>query len=88
LPEQYDHPDFQKAVSYIIRTTRLKGLAIGIHFSLEPERQIQWMREGANIVVHSFDIALFTQRLNADLDKIRAAAGDAAAIRSGGSLVV
>lgn len=76
LPEQYDHPEFEKAVAYIIRTTRAKGLAIGIHFSLEPERQIHWMKEGANIVVHSFDIALFTQRLNEDLDKIRMAAGD------------
>ncbi len=63
----------------IIRTTRGKGLAIGIHFSLEPERQIQWMKEGANIVVHSFDVALFVQKLTADLRKIKSAAGDSAA---------
>lgn len=79
LPEQYDHPAFEKAVSHIIRTTRAKGLAIGIHFSLEPERQIQWMKEGANIVVHSFDVALFVQKLTADFRKIKSAAGDSAA---------
>lgn len=62
-PEQYDHPVFEEAVKKIIHATRAKGLSIGIHFSLEPERQIKWVKEGANIIVHSFDIALFTQRL-------------------------
>lgn len=77
IPEQYNHPQFEKAVQYIIQTTRKKGLAIGIHFSLEPERQIQWMKEGANIVVHSSDIALFSQKLNADMQIIKSAMGDA-----------
>ncbi|WP_461091632.1 HpcH/HpaI aldolase family protein [Spirosoma gilvum] len=76
LPEQYDHPDFEAAVRTIIHKTRQKGLAIGIHFSLEPERQIRWMAEGANIVVHSFDIALFSQRLRHDLAIIKEAVGD------------
>ena len=77
LPEQYDHPDFEAAVKTIIKKTRAKGLSIGIHFSLEPERQIQWIKEGANIVVHSFDVALFTQRLRHDFDIIKDAVGDA-----------
>lgn len=76
VPEQYDHPVFEEAVKKIIRTTREKGLAIGIHFSLEPERQIKWVSEGANIVVHSFDIALFTQRLIHDIDIIKKGVGD------------
>ncbi len=76
LPEQYDHPLFEQAVKTIIRTTRAKGLHIGIHFSLEPERQIRWMKEGANIVVHSFDIALFVQRLKHDMQIIKKASGD------------
>ena len=76
LPEQYDHPDFEKAVKNIIHTTRKKGLHIGIHFSLEPERQIKWVKEGANIVVHSFDIALFLQRLKQDMQIIKSGVGD------------
>lgn len=76
LPEQYDHPDFEAAVRSIIHQTRAKGLSIGIHFSLEPERQIKWMKEGVNIVVHSFDVALFSQRLRHDLRIIKEAAGD------------
>ena len=88
LPEEYDHPKFEKTVTHIIRTTRAKGLAIGIHFSLEPERQIRWMKEGANIVVHSFDIALFVQRLTADLEVIKSAAGDFVGGGSVGGMVV
>lgn len=76
LPEQYDHPIFEEAIRTIIHKTRAKGLAIGIHFSLEPERQIKWINEGVNIVVHSFDIALFTQRLRHDLSVIKQAVGD------------
>ena len=75
-PEQYDHPVFEEAVKHIIQVTRKKGLAIGIHFSLEPERQIKWVKEGANIVVHSFDVALFTQRLIHDMKIIRQGVGD------------
>jgi 2-keto-3-deoxy-L-rhamnonate aldolase RhmA len=76
LPEQYDHPEFENAVKTIIQKTRARRLHVGIHFSLEPERQIKWVAEGANMVVHSFDIALFKQRLAADLQLIRSAVGD------------
>jgi len=88
LPEQYDHPDFEAAVRTIIHTTREKGLAIGIHFSLEPERQIRWMREGVNIVVHSFDVALFSQRLRHDFRIIKEAVGDDQSTDSNPQLIV
>ena len=88
VPEQYDHPIFEAAVKNIIHTTRAKGLHIGIHFSLEPERQIQWMKEGANIVVHSFDVALFLQRLKLDMGVIKKAAGDDAATVLENKLIV
>jgi 2-keto-3-deoxy-L-rhamnonate aldolase RhmA len=88
IPEQYDNPVFEEAVKTIIHKTRAHGLSIGIHFSLEPERQIQWMKEGANIVVHSFDVALFSQRLRHDLDIIREAAGDSKSDQKDAALVI
>lgn len=88
VPEQYDHPIFEEAVRTLIQQTRAKGLAIGIHFSLEPERQIQWIREGANMVVHSFDIALFTQRLKHDMTVIRDAVGDITASTGEQALII
>jgi 4-hydroxy-2-oxoheptanedioate aldolase len=88
LPEQYDHPEFIHAAKQIIHTTRAKGLSIGIHFSLEPERQVFWMKEGVNMVVHSFDIALFLQRLRRDLKLIKQAAGDLPGDDPGERLIV
>lgn len=88
LPEQYDHPDFEAAVRSIIHQTRAKGLSIGIHFSLEPERQIQWMKEGVNIVVHGFDVALFSQRLRHDLRISKEAVGDDLSADTNAGLVI
>lgn len=83
IPEQYNNPVFDEAVKHIIHTSRKKGLAVGIHFSLEPERQVQWIKEGANIVVHSSDIALFSQKLNSDINIIKQAVGDGAKENTG-----
>ncbi|MBA4167424.1 MAG: aldolase, partial [Chitinophagaceae bacterium] len=88
VPEQYDHPVFEEAVKKIIHTTRGKGLSIGIHFSLEPERQIRWIKEGVNIVVHSFDIALFIQRLMNDMKIIKQGVGDYVAGDEVGNLTI
>ena len=75
IPEQYDHPAFIHAVKEIIKTTRKFGLGIGIHFSEAIERQIFWVKEGINMVIHSSDYALFTQRLNKDLNLVRKSPG-------------
>ncbi|RCR67726.1 HpcH/HpaI aldolase family protein [Larkinella punicea] len=88
IPEQYDHPDFEAAVLKIIQTTRNKGLSIGIHFSQSPERQVHWVKQGVNIIVHSFDVALFGQRLRHDIGSIKKAVGDDATTEDGSSLVI
>ena len=67
IPEQYDHPDFIEMVKIIIQKARQYTLGVGIHFSLEPERQLFWIREGVNIVIHSSDMALFSQKLRSDM---------------------
>lgn len=76
LPEQYHDPRFEDAVRHVITTAREKGLSVGIHFSREAELQIQWAKAGANIIMHSSDIALFQQRLREDVTAIRYALGD------------
>ncbi len=75
LPEQYDHPVFEEAVKRIIRISLKNRLAVGIHFSESPERQIRWMKEGVNLVIHSSDLAMFSQRLQSDMNTIKMAAG-------------
>jgi 4-hydroxy-2-oxoheptanedioate aldolase len=71
IPEQYDHPLFEEAVKRIIAISRKNGLAVGIHFSESPERQLRWIREGVNLVIHSSDLAMFSQRLLQDMNIIR-----------------
>ena len=71
LPEQYDHPVFEEAVKKIIATSRKNGLAVGIHFSETPERQIRWIKEGVNLIIHSSDLAMFSQRLMNDMNILR-----------------
>lgn len=82
VPEQYDHPLFLDAVEKIVRTARAKGIGAGVHFWLGIERQMEWMRLGANLVVHSGDITLFTDSLNRDLKLFREAFGDKPAATS------
>ena len=76
LPERYHDPQFDKVVEQIIAKARERGLGVGIHFSLEAELQIKWARAGANIIMHSSDMALFQQRLKADLKAIRGCLGE------------
>ena len=77
LPEMYDHPEFEKVVTQIIQKCRVKNVAVGIHFSESPDRQVKWQKVGANIIIHSSDIAIFSQKLAADIQLIRKSSGDA-----------
>lgn len=76
IPEQYDHQDFKRAVKTIIEKSRKYTLGVGIHFSLEPQRQIDWIKEGVNIIIHSSDMALFSKQLKVEINQIRSAVGD------------
>ncbi len=76
LPEQYNHPQFKEALSEIIRKSREHHLAVGVHFPNWPEYQVEYVRAGANIVIHSADITLFARQLKQDLDDIRKNIGD------------
>jgi 2-keto-3-deoxy-L-rhamnonate aldolase RhmA len=71
LPEQYHDPRFEDVVGQIISKVRERGLSVGIHLSEEAELQIKWAKAGANIIMHSSDIALFQQKLKEDLTAIR-----------------
>ncbi len=76
VPEEYHNRRFEDAVRKIISKVREKGLGVGIHFSQEAELQIKWAKAGANIILHSFDIALFEQKLKEDITAIRCALGE------------
>jgi 2-keto-3-deoxy-L-rhamnonate aldolase RhmA len=77
IPEQYDHPDFDKAVRGIISKARAKGVGAGIHFWADLEQEIESAKAGANLFLHSADVLLFAAALRKDLAEARSALGDA-----------
>ncbi len=79
FPEQYDHPDFQAAIRTIISKSRGAGVGIGIHHNFA-HHEIEWVKAGANLVMHSSDISAFNRALTAEFKQIREATDDAGQI--------
>ena len=88
IPEEYDHSDFKSTVRKIIKKARSKGIAAGIHFPAHPNYQIKWIKEGANIVLHSSDLRLFSQKLYEDINIIKGAIGDGQNLSEGKELAI
>ncbi len=76
VPEQYDHPRFKAAVSRVIETARAAGVGAGLHYSWGIEPQLEWAREGANLIIHSSDVRAAADALGADIRRMREALGD------------
>ena len=80
IPEQYDHPDFDEAIRTIIRKSRANNVGVGIHHNFV-HHQNEWIKAGANMVMHSSDISAFNRALTAEFKAIRAATDDVGQIR-------
>jgi 4-hydroxy-2-oxoheptanedioate aldolase len=76
IPEQYDHPRFNQAVSTIIRKARAKNVGVGVHYSFGIEKEIAWGKEGANLILHSSDYFLVKEAIENDLQRFRQAFGE------------
>lgn len=76
IPEQYDHPDFEKAIQTIIKTGRGAGIGVGIHFSDGIDPVIDWAKAGMNLIIHSSDMQIVRQTLTDDIYRFRNALGD------------
>ncbi|SVD19893.1 uncharacterized protein METZ01_LOCUS372747, partial [marine metagenome] len=73
IPEQYRDPAFDKAVRDIIKRARDKNISVGIHFWEGLDMEIEWAKAGANLIVHSGDISMFSNTLRKELKKMREA---------------
>ena len=91
IPEQYDHPEFDRAVREIYSKARAKGVGAGMHFMFPQmglEMDIEWIRAGGNLVIHSGDIIAASMHLGAEIAQLRAAVGDVAAVEPGEVVIV
>ena len=75
IPEQYDNDKFLDACKTIFTKARGAGVGAGIHFWGSVEQQRQFLRLGANMLIHSADISLFEKHLKLELNAIRAPDG-------------
>ena len=86
-PCEWAHPEFHAAIETIITKARAAGKGAGIHYAFDNalEYQEKWMKQGANIVLHSSDIYLYQQTLTRDLTRLKKAAGVEVAAPAGES---
>jgi hypothetical protein len=47
------------------------------------QQEIDWIRAGANLIIHSADIIAFSQTIRAEVNRIKQAVGDAGTQSSG-----
>jgi len=73
IPEQYRHPLFDETVKTIIGKARRHQVGVGIHFFAGRDQEIEWAKAGANFIVHSTDLTLFSQAMAADLAAMKEA---------------
>jgi 4-hydroxy-2-oxoheptanedioate aldolase len=74
-PEQYDHPEFEKAIRQIIERARAKNIGVGCHNLPRMDQELKWLKAGMNLVLHLSDITLFRRGLHDSLEQLRASRG-------------
>jgi 4-hydroxy-2-oxoheptanedioate aldolase len=75
IPEQYDHPTFREAARTIFQKARTACIGAGIHFWGDLELETGFVRDGANMLIHSADISLFQKHLRLELDTVKQMVG-------------
>ena len=79
IPEQYAHPKFREAARTIFGKARAAGIGAGVHFWGDLELEADFVRDGANMLIHSADISLFQKHLRVELETLRQMLGVKAA---------
>ena len=78
IPEEYNHPDFDRTVRDVLSRARARQVGAGIHYMMDDiEQEIRWIQEeGANLVIHRADLVVFKNEMRAQVHQIRGALGD------------
>ena len=73
IPEQYDHPRFHQAVETIIGKARSRNIGAGIHVTYPSgfEKEKEWAKAGANLIIHSADIIAFQTAMLREIDALK-----------------
>lgn len=77
VPEDFEHPTFERTLCRVIRLCREKNVGVGVHHiagSLERERR--WIEWGCNLIVHKSDTAFIAEGLCHELLPLKCSLGD------------
>ena len=88
VPEQYDHPIFEKAVREIIAKARAKNIGAGAHFLPSVEHETKWAKAGLNLILHLADMTLFRRALHEDLTRLRENLGEKVSEKKLGDIAI
>jgi len=87
VPEDYDHPKMEEAISRIISKARAKNIGVGVHNLPRTEQDIKWAKKGLNLILRLADTTFFQKGLRHDLNEIRKALGDKSAEEKGETII-
>ena len=78
MPEKYLSKEFLDLSCGIIAKAREHGVAAGGHTGSRGnlDLQMEWAKAGANIIMHSSDVFLYADKLQEEMNCIRAAKGE------------
>ena len=75
IPDQYDHPDFEEMLRFVIRTSAARNIPVAVHLQ-SVELSTKWIREGVRFVLHKTDVGALHEGFRRDFDLLRQAGGE------------
>ena len=70
FPDQYDRPEYQNTVKYIIDTADSRGIPVLVHHQTA-ELSSYWIGQGARFILHGSDWRAMIQGFNTDFNALR-----------------
>ena len=68
--DQYDHPDFEERLRFVIRTCGARNIPVAAHLQ-SVELSTKWIQEGVRFVLHKTDVGALHEGFRHDFDQLR-----------------
>lgn len=90
IPEQYHHPKFEAAIQTIIEKAKAHKVGVGIHVwdQVGYDKELEWAKLGANLIMHSNELNIFTKAMEKDMTLLREALGQTLDRTSAADIVI
>ena len=65
IPDQYDHPDFEEMLRFVIRTCGARNIPVAVHLQ-SVELSTKWIQEGVRFILHKTDVGALHEGFRRD----------------------